>query len=967
MKKTTFRLSKLGLLSLAIGAAAASQAQDAAEAPQAAGPALEEVVVTGYRGSLLSSTNAKRESNGFSDVIFADDIGNLPSQNLAESLNRIPGVKISREVTGEGQQISVRGLGPSFTKIALNGNSMAVASTGNMTSGNRNREVDLDLFPTELFSSLAVSKTATASQLEGGVSGYVNMRTARPSDFDGEHVSYSIEGAYSELSEEVSPRYSFMYSNSNDRFGVLFGLAGEQKQFRVDGYEAVALYTDGCVAEWSNPEQTNSACIEGSEGFNHFFWSPEATPDYAAANPGVAVGDPVDPVATSGLDADTLDTALLPYLGRPMTTVGDRDRVTGLLSFEFRPNDDMEFVLDTLYAEAKRDFTRTEAMLWGRRNYLHQGAAIIPENVSVDENGYVSNATFYNAHLWVGSHQYDEDLDFVSVMPSLSWQITDSFKADLSASYTRSTFERDEPYVLYMSPGGTMQYSMTGTLPSFNFSVDPASPDIGWTWQQEYDQNGDGTIQGNEKFGDRFRIQRNERTTETTGFHADFALGEDADINGLKFGIAWDENSSDMDAFGGTAEFEENFVNGSDADANFADYLGPSLVNNLGSNISGYRGYTGIAQVDWARIKEATGYDDFEPIQATGDQFGQTVGNISEEMLGLYIEGNIEQQVADRPLRINAGVRWVDTQQNVSTVSSETEADYSKILPSFSMVYDLRDDIKLRMSGSRSLTRANPADMFPNSTWGGSGIDTVRAGNPFLTPFEATNFDIGGEWYFDTTGYVGFTHFIKEVTGFTRSDTLTVDFVDLPQYGMDINNIGDDREQALAECGGPSQCSVQVSTRSNVDGSTTLSGYEAMWVMPLDFIVEGLGFDTSATHISQDASDEDAIVTGISDWTYNFTAFYETDRLQARLTYYHQDGAVAGYTNGFEIISMDRSQVDFSGSYRLPFMESQNLTVTFDAYNITDEPVGSWHEVEGVTFDAFYPGATYTLGIRGSF
>lgn len=967
MKNTpTFCLSKLGLMSLAIAATTAHAQEATNDDPQTAQPALEEVLVTGYRGSLLSSTNAKRESNGFSDVIFADDIGNLPSQNLAESLNRIPGVKISREVTGEGQQISVRGLGPSFTKIALNGNAMAVASTGSLTAGNRDRQVDLDLFPTELFNSLSVEKTATAGQLEGGVSGYVDMRTARPSDFDDEHLSYALEGSYSDLSEEVSPKYSFMYSTSNETFGVLFGLAGEQKSSRVDGYEAVALFTDGCVAEWTD-ERTNSSCVEGSEGLNHFFWSPEATDDYAAAHEGVSVGDPVDPVTTSGLDAATLDTAKLPYLGRPMTSVGDRDRITGLLSMEYRPNADMEFTLDTLYAQADRDFTRTEAMLWGRRNYLHQGAAIIPENVTVDDNGYVTDATFYNAHLWVGSRQYQETLDFVSVMPSMTWQIADDFRADISASYTRSEFERDEPYVLYMSPGATMQYSVNGTLPTFDFSLDPASPDIGWTWQKEFDQDGDGTLQDDEKFGDRFRIQRNERVTETSGFHADFAWGENADISGILFGIAWDENSSNMDAFGGTADFQENYVDGSDADENFADYLGPSLVNNLGSNINGYNGYNGIAQVDWARIKQATDYANFEPEQLAGDQFGQTVGNITEEMLGLYVEGNVEQDVNGRPLRINAGARWVDTKQTVSTMDSETNEDYSKILPSFSMVYSLSDDIKLRMSGSRSLTRANPSDLFPNSAWGSSGVESVNAGNPNLSPFESTNFDIGGEWYFSELGYVGLTHFLKEVTGFTQSDSLTVDWLELPDYGMDINDLGEDREQALAECGGPQACTVQVNTNTNVDGSTTLSGYEAMWVMPLDFFVEGLGFDTSATHITQDASDEDAIVTGISDWTYNITAYYETERFQGRLTYFHQDGSVSGYTQGLEIISMDRSQVDFSTSYRLPVLEEQNLTVTFDAYNLTDEPVGSWHEVKGITFDAFYPGATYTLGVRGSF
>ncbi|HZD52909.1 MAG TPA: TonB-dependent receptor plug domain-containing protein, partial [Woeseiaceae bacterium] len=128
---------------------------------------LEEIIVKGYRGGLLNSTNAKRESVGFNDVIYSDDIGKLPSQNLAESLNRIPGVKIARDVTGEGQQISVRGLGPSFTKIVLNGNNISVASDGNLTGTNSNRQVDLDIFPPELFSSLVVSKTPMARQLEG--------------------------------------------------------------------------------------------------------------------------------------------------------------------------------------------------------------------------------------------------------------------------------------------------------------------------------------------------------------------------------------------------------------------------------------------------------------------------------------------------------------------------------------------------------------------------------------------------------------------------------------------------------------------------------------------------------------------------------------------------------------------------------------------------------------------------------
>ena len=960
-KNKTLPLFKLSLLSLSI-AALSSQAQDT-ETPE---PTMEEVVITGYRGQLLDSTNAKRESNGFSDVVFSDDIGKMPSQNLAESLSRIPGVKINREVTGEGQQISVRGLGPGFTKIVLNGNAMAVASTGSLTAGNRNREVDLDMFPTELFSNLTVAKSMTASQLEGGVSGYVNMRTARPSDHEGQHISYSVEGSYGELSGDVSPRYSFIYSNSNEDFGILVGVAGAQNSYRVDGYEAVALFTDGCVAEYTAEDNSNSACVAGSQGLNHFFWSPYATADYAAAHPGVEVGDPIDPIATAGVPAADFDTALLPYLGRPMTTIGDRDRLTGLVSVEWRPADDMELVLDMMYADAQREFVRNEAMLWGRRNYLHQGAAIIPENVTI-EDGYVTEATFYNAHAWIGTRDYEEDLDFYSVMPSFSWEVSDIFSMDISASMTRSEFDRDEPYAFLMSPGNTLHYSIDGTVPSFNYALDPSRADIGWTWQQEFDQNNNGTIESNERFGDLFRIQRNWRKTETEGFHADFAWGEDADRNGLKFGIAWDEISSNMRYFSGTGDFVNNHVIGSDPYMNFSDYVLPSPVNDLGDNISGYYGMSGIAQLDWDRLKEATDYASFEPTEGGGDQFGATVGAITEEILGLYFEGNLEHDVAGRPLRINAGLRWVDTDQQVNTLNGNTTADYSKILPSMNLVYDLADSIKVRASASRSLTRANPSDMFPNAAWGSSGVDSVRAGNPFLSPFEATNFDIGGEWYFSEMGYVGLTHFIKDVTGFTRQDTISVPWLELPNYGMDITNIGADREQALTACGGPNACTVNVTTRNNVNGTATLNGYEAVWVMPLDFMVEGLGFNASATKINDSASDPAAQITGISDWTYNATAYYENDSFQARITYYHQDGSVVFFSQGKEVMSMDRSQVDIAASYKLPFAKQHNLTLTFDAYNVTNEPVGTWHEREGIAFDAFYPGATYTLGIRGSF
>src|SRR5688572_11434123 len=168
-------------------------AQTAEEPQQPAGEPIEEVVVTGFRGSLESSTRAKRESVGFTDAIFTEDIGKFPDTNLAESFNRISGVNISRDITGEGLNVAIRGLNTNFTRVLLNGAPVAIVSTG-QDNANVNREVDLDLFPSELFSSLTVSKTASAEMLEGGAAGTVNMCMAWPFDNEGANFTYQLQG-----------------------------------------------------------------------------------------------------------------------------------------------------------------------------------------------------------------------------------------------------------------------------------------------------------------------------------------------------------------------------------------------------------------------------------------------------------------------------------------------------------------------------------------------------------------------------------------------------------------------------------------------------------------------------------------------------------------------------------------------------------------------------------------------------
>ena len=217
---------------------------------------LDRVVASGFRQSLEYSTMAKREASGFVDAIYAEDIGKFPDVNIAESLARIPGIQLNRDVNGEGLNVAIRGLPSSFTKTTINGQSVATASIG-LDAQNANREVDLNLFPTEFFTQLKVYKSPTAALTEGGASGVVDMRNVRPFDNPESQVTYSLQADYNDVSEKTSPRGTVIGSWLNDdkTFGVLVGVTSQRGHIGVDGYETVG---------WTNPNLTNAQCGNGA-------------------------------------------------------------------------------------------------------------------------------------------------------------------------------------------------------------------------------------------------------------------------------------------------------------------------------------------------------------------------------------------------------------------------------------------------------------------------------------------------------------------------------------------------------------------------------------------------------------------------------------------------------------------------------------------------------------------------------
>jgi TonB-dependent receptor len=941
----------------------AAQAQTAAPAPST--DVVEEVVVTGFRASLANSTNAKRESVGFSDTVFAEDIGKFPDLNIAESLNRIPGVQLTREINGEGLNVAIRGLGTNFTKVLLNGAQAAVASSGRTDGQNQNREVDLDLYPTELFTRLDVSKTPTAGQVEGGVAGVVNMRSARPFDYKTSgQLIYSLQAGKNNQADDISPRGSLIASKTWEtnvgEFGILAGAAFARNKSTTTGFETIG---------WTNANMSCTGCnVTAGNGFN---WA--STVPAGVTSNGLTPGQTVDNALLASLNPGAslvqLSDAQLPRLGRDSWSSGERNRDSFLVSLEWRPNEDLNFYLDTMYSKASREFERID-MNWSVRN----SNFMVPTGVKVDSNGVVTEGTFLNSQFFLEYRPYDEDVEVLNLNPGFSWRANDWIKVDGQVNWSRSVFFREAPTVLFNTPQGSglnVAYANNGgDRPTITPSKNLNDPNLGWVWA-----------------GGRVNIQNEKRVTATKGAHFDVTFGEDKAVN-FKVGAAYDDVSRSIAAIDNSTRWQ-TFTCGGGGVTPRSPVPAPAPACNgaAGSavpqaSLSSYikAGPLGFITIDKDKFFAATNYDAFNaaaPYTASAAT-GAASGYVREKTQGAYIEMNGVTQILDRDLKFNAGVRYYNTEQLIegpqtvngvlSFLSRTTK--YDGMLPSFNAAWNLADDIILRASASRTITRANPSAMLPGTTFSDPSAQNANQGNPNLQPYLSNNFDFGGEWYTGGAGYVGVALFRKELTGFTINGNNTIPFL---QLGVPFDQLTTLQQQAITNRGGPNAATVVVSQQVNADGVLTILGQEVTWVQPLDFLLDGSGFTANATHIEQNprGTGAPAKAIGVSPWTYNVTGYYEKHGATVRLSYVWNDAQTSSGNNQngipFAELNTDaRGQWDMSASYEFKNLPTQPR-VTLDVINITEEPQRSTFQWDNAAFTYYQPGRQIILGIRGKF
>jgi len=286
-------------IALAVGLALSqvSFAQTSAELAEKSNEDIEKIVVSGIRGSLNRALNQKRVAVGVVDAISAEDLGKFPDLNISESLQRIPGVTLNRNSNGEGQAINLRGLGPQFTRVEING----MSGTGNGSGGrfgtsSGERGFNFELLASELFSNVEIAKSPNASQVEGGMAGVVALETPEPLSYKGSKFTASAQGNYSEITGDTDPRASFLYSkNVDDVFGIALSMAYSDTFFRSDTVEA------------------------GS-------WRPGAS--YGRGN----------------------SPSLIPNGTRYYNFLDDRDTLGSTLTIQYRPSDDLEIKFDAIFA-----------------------------------------------------------------------------------------------------------------------------------------------------------------------------------------------------------------------------------------------------------------------------------------------------------------------------------------------------------------------------------------------------------------------------------------------------------------------------------------------------------------------------------------------------------------------------------------------------------------------------------------
>lgn len=962
-------------VSMVVGAATISSvhAQNVSDA------SMEEVIVTGIRGSLQASMDIKRESQGVVDAISAEDIGKMPDTNLAESLQRISGVSIDRS-NGEGRRITVRGFGPDYNLVTLNDRQMPTLGS--------DRSFDFSNLAAEGVSGVEVRKTFDSTKSSGGIGAVVNIKTARPMDKPGLAASVGVKGIMDSTNvtgSDITPEVSGVFSNTfaDDTFGVL--ISGS-----FQGRDARAVSAD--IDNWRNDIPADNATIEDNRS------DPNGT-IYSPRNFGYGI--------------DNIS----------------RERINGQLVLQYAPSDSLTATLDYTYSHIDYTALNTGVGIW----YNDGGTDVT--NQIIDKNGTVVKQTAVGDDFASNQRLNTSEIENNSVGLNLDWTATDNLTLTFDAH--NSTNEnggkgRGQNAFLILAAASidekTYDSTNGGDIPylDVSFRDDGAGIVDGYPTAASYD-----SLFGEANYG----FNKSEVTQVQMG--GVFDTMEDSGITSVEFGVASTEianrwvgySTGQLPAgwYGGNTDIfpDEIFTAQS-----FGD-LTPSFSGG-GSNVPYYHswdfeaGVQALENGNWAEPVDwvwGSGPTACNPCEMRVDLNNNPNSDhsITEKTSSLFVEVHSEGSIADMPLTVSTGLRFEETNVDSSSFQqsptelvwiSSTEwslnkeegssytdekGSYSVFLPSLDLALNVTDDMVTRFSYSKSIARPGLADMtgvFSVTDRPKPGERTGSAGNPNLKPYMSDNLDISFEWYYADGSYVSGGAFVKQVDNFIVNEIVDREVGNLrdPEQGpraaqaiadLEADGATVDATSILAQinenAGQPEDTPV---VQNNDDplavfGISQPVNQEQATIQGVELAVQhmfgdsGFGVQANMTltgsdlNVDNHATDFQFVLPGLSD-SANFIAFYDKDGLQARVAYNWRDTFLNGVGQGNAPYYTEAyGQLDVNASYDLPMVDG--LTVFVEGINVTDSSQRQYARFESQFKHAEQWGARYNIGARFTF
>lgn len=932
MNSTKYRTPALALarLSVAIsiglaGSVAAqsvntAQTDGTAEAATDDARQLDEIVVT-FRGSLSRALDLKRDEVGQVDVIVAEDIGKFPDLNLAESLQRIPGVAITRDA-GEGRNISVRGLGPQFTRIRINGLEALATGGGTDASGgaNRGRGFDFNVFASDLFNSITVRKTASADVDEGSLGATVDLQTARPFDYEGFTAVSSIQANHNDLSGDTDPRIAALLSNTwmDGRFGALVSVARSERNLVEEGHSTV---------RWS---------------------ASTANGNFSAASP-FALGRAA--------------TTFHPRLPRYGVIEHEQERLGATLSLQLRATDNTQLNFDVLHADFSAD--RSENFLQAQ-SFARAGngkpQTVIRDGV-VAANGNLVFGLFDGVDLRTESRFDELSTRFTQYNLELGHRFNDALRLDAMIGASDSHFDNPIQTTITLERaninGYTWDYRGNNRLPVINYGFDVTNP-ANWSWLAIAPNSQGSEIRLRPQTADHgFRTGRVDLTWDA---NATWSFKGGLSLKDYTF------NTTEL------RRASETVVPALPVGANLADLT--RLVMLSGTNPGGG---TPLAWVvpDVAAFANLLGiYCNCGIYTLSTDAARGNNASVGEESLSTYLQANFNTEFLGRRLSGNVGVRHVRTEQTSTGIGLVTgvaqsitvDREYSDILPSLNLVWNLTDDVLLRFGTAKVMARPGLGNLSPgvNITVSGAAR-TVGGQNPLLEPFRADTYDLGVEWYFAEDALLSASFFYKNIDSFVQTTRQTGTFDQNP-FGLPASL----RPPATSAAD-----TWEFTFPINTPGGP-LRGYELNFQQPFSFLPgawANFGILLNHTHVrstidyltATGALAARANLTGLSENAWNATLYYEGERFGARISLATRDDfltTVPGRDgNDVEGTSGTRS-VDVSASYKL----NDHVELMLEGINLNNEVNDQWVDSIGDRVSVYHQtGRVFIFGIRGRF